>query len=783
MAGVLCPKCGKSNPAELENCKYCNAILTPNPASTPEAVPDQRLPLEPIPSSSSDSSGELPDWLSGLGKAASDDEEEIPDWLTSLRGEEASTSASESAATLEPTLNFTGSLSAGPGGKDWMARLANKAQTETPENAPEGGLQGEGESLDWLESLKSDSATPGQADQLSSPEDNEWIPAWPPGSPAGLKENKPDSSEEEYLPDWLSNLKEKATESETAPGEKDGTSAGSEKPGQVSNFGSSPGTPEAATGESTPEWLSNLEAKTGQELAMPARGSNGEIPASGAARNGTPSWLSQFQADANAAAEQNAKEERFEAAPPAPAKENGNGPLPDWLAGIKGSSTTSDGNPALIANKEGPAPQEKDDEAFSLEIPDWISKLKPEQEGEKIPEADAEPATTGNLAVSELPSWIQAMRPVESVVAEAKATLHDKPQVTEQNGPLAGLSGVLPVGPGLGALSKPPAYASTLQISDGQQRYAASFDRLIASETEPQEVKRTSLVSNRLLRWLIASLLILAVVLPLITKIPITPASTLQMPEMVKAFNLIDSLPANAAVLMVFDYDPALSGEMEAAAAPLMDHLLFKGPRLTLISTSPTGPALAERIMHEPNASPLVAGHNYQTGQQYVNLGYLAGGSSGVQFFAISPEEAAPFTMDGQPAWQLPPLQGIQELKDFGAIIVLTDNADSGRVWIEQAGPIIDNTPMLMVISAQVEPMILPYYNSGQIKGLVTGLVGGLAYGQVFLRPDGQTGLAQRYWNSFSAVALVAEILIVVGALWSFATGWRTRRSKAGEGV
>ena len=90
---------------------------------------------------------------------------------------------------------------------------------------------------------------------------------------------------------------------------------------------------------------------------------------------------------------------------------------------------------------------------------------------------------------------------------------------------------------------------------------------------------------------------------------------------------------------------------------------------------------------------------------------------------------------------------------------------------------------MLMVISAQAEPMILPYYDSGQIKGLVTGLAGGEAYGQIFVRPDATTGLAQRYWNSFSVGTLVAEILIVIGALWSAVAGWRTRRNKSGEGV
>ena len=760
----------KKNTAELEQAlpSWLRSLRkdqdTNEGKSTLDATPGQNLPLGPAPTNP-DSSSDLPDWLSGLGKAASDDEEEIPDWLVSLREEGTGTSAPAPAPAPEPALNTTGSLSADTGDTDWMARLGSEPQSSTPETTS----QGEAESLDRQDSSKSEPAVPGEPEQPPAPQDK-------------------------GMPDWLDQLKEKASDSEPAPGRDEGTTAGSGVPDWLSNFGSAPGTPGVTAGESLPEWLSDLEAKTGPEPITPASIFDSELPPSSTARDEAPDWLSQFHADVNAAEEQEAKKDQFEAAPLPPAKAKGTGPLPDWLAGIKPAATPSDGTPALIANDEATS-EEEEDVAFSMETPDWLSKLKPEKAEEKAHEGDAEAATPENLDVSELPSWVQAMRPVESVVAGARETQQDDAQVTEQSGPLAGLHGVLPVEPGLGPLRKPPAYSTILQVTDGQQRYAAAFERLITSETQPQVAKTTRLTSNRLWRWLIAGLLILAVGLPLSTGIQVTQASNLQPHEMVAAFTLIGDLPSNAPVLVVFDYDPALSGELEAAAAPLMDHLLLQGPRLALISTNPTGPTLAERFLHDAIASPLVAGHNYQGGQQYVNLGYLAGGPAGVQYFANSPTLAAPFTVDGQPAWQLPPLQGIRNLSDFATIIVLTDNADTGRIWIEQTRSAIDNgtpldfsddTPMLMAISAQTEPMIIPYYDSGQIKGLVIGLAGGEAYEQTFeryVRPGAQAGLAQRYWNSFSAGTFVAEILILVGALWSAVTAWRKRHDKSREGV
>jgi hypothetical protein len=339
------------------------------------------------------------------------------------------------------------------------------------------------------------------------------------------------------------------------------------------------------------------------------------------------------------------------------------------------------------------------------------------------------------------------------------------------------LRGVLPSGPGLGALRKPPAYSVKLQVSDGQQRYAAYLDKLVAGETHPRVVGTALLTSNRLWRWLISILLIVAVLLPLVMGRQLTPASTLSPDDLMDTYTLVGALPPGSPVLVVFDYDPAFSGELEAAAAPLMDHLLLQSPRIAFLSTSPTGPTLAERFIQ---TTPLVAEHAYQSEQQYVNLGYLAGGPAGVVYFAQNPTIAAPDTVSGDPAWALPPLQGVQRLSDFAAVVVLTDNADTGRIWVEQSGSpssYLGDTPLLMVISAQAEPMLRPYYESGQIKGMVTGLVGGKVYEQNLQI----TGLAQRYWDSFSVGMLVAEALIVIGALWSVVAGWRARRSISGE--
>jgi hypothetical protein len=893
---VLCPVCGQPNPADLETCQVCGARLNPprdktiqpgqepikkdtsefekvkpesgdevhpgeaptkkNTAELEKALPswlrsvrenkdseqgessagdssDQNLPLGTSPSSSS---GNIPDWLAGLGQAAADEEEEeIPEWLAGLNAEKSEPAALSSEPDQEPGSFDTENPFAGPnsydlsspqeggppaeesgwpiqetpsfdqasqeaipseGFPDWLKPIESGHAGEDAPRDHSKGSQEEGETPGWPESMANFGSSEGSGEEgTGTPQEKDESPDWLSDLPAIPDESKPPGAPTEgavpaeNLPDWLNQLSDKAIPAATEPGELDDSAKeGKPIPDWLAEAGETPESTPAetapASGDETPDWLSKLEAQAGPAMGRSTALSGSEPTHAEETQNEVPDWLLKFQTEAKASSEVSNKSEQPEAIEESEAGKRGAEPLPDWLAGLRPSEAMPEENkPAFATGDESSSAPQENAPAFSVDTPDWLSEINPEQTPEKASRGEAEQAESSNLDVSNLPSWVQAMRPLEAVVSEAESTSSEGSGILEQGGPLAGLRGVLPVQPGLGRLSKPPAYSIKLQASDTQQRYAAALDRLVSSETHPQEITPARVVTNRLWRWIISIILIAVISLPLVSKTPLVPASELKPPEMINAFTLIGSLTPNSAVLVVFDYSPALSGELEAAAAPLMDHLLFQGPRLTLISTSPTGPALAERFLHDTNISPLVAGHNYQSGQQYVDLGYLAGGPSGIQLFAQSPSTAAPYTFDGQYAWQAPPLQEVQKLSDFAAILVLTDSADTGRAWVEQTSTSIGNTPMLMVISAQAEPMLLPYYDSGQIKGLVTGLAGGEDYAQTFLRPDGLMEPVQQYWNSFSTGILAAVILIVLGALWNVFSSWRDRLNKKGERV
>jgi len=79
----------------------------------------------------------------------------------------------------------------------------------------------------------------------------------------------------------------------------------------------------------------------------------------------------------------------------------------------------------------------------------------------------------------------------------------------------------------------------------------------------------------------------------------------------------------------------------------------------------------------------------------------------------------------------------------------------------------------LMVVSAQAEPMLRPYFLSNQINGLVAGLEGGMLYESV----QGKPGQARMYWDAFGVAMLATEILILFGGVWSLVSGLLARRA------
>jgi hypothetical protein len=677
MADIRCPMCGKPNPAGSDTCQYCQARLTPliiNPPSEPQKPPSepQKPPSEPPASRTGD-------WLSDLRSeqpAESSFEEsdatggssDFGDWFSRL--EETTPAAAETPAKkpLQPEaeafpewLSESKETPAPAAGKeeglDWLqefhAQAAEEAVPSPGEPHEDSGIVGATAWLSGLAGLATPVEEAGQAEPAGFAEPTGFaepaqeLPDWMKPAPEPGAVQQPAASQEP-VPDWMREVGGEAAAGELY-GIEGAKTAKPEETTEPAGFAEPAGfvestEPAAEKGE-MPEWLkSQMPPSISEESPsiFPETSGKSDIgwPAEqtpSAPQAGVPDWLS--EATTQAAGDLTSAEQM----PSAPATEEGS---TNWFSklGITSEEKPSGALPAFVMSDDEMAPFVSGDEMAATgpgsggleSLPDWLSQVPTEQPAETPPASAAqlptiEPQADAGLAPAQLPTWLEAMRPVESA-APSTPYEDEVSSSIETAGPLAGLRGVLPAEAEIARIRKPPVYSNKLQVSEAHQARVSLLEELVAAEGQPKPVaSHMVIVSQTGLRLAIALVLIAAVFGALWmgnkwTSLP-DPQSAPQ--ELEDLRGQIEALTTSAPVLVAFDYEPGFSGEMEAASAAVIAHLVEKQVPLLLVSTNPLGPALAERQMKkqvDELNSQLLANTSPYTTSLFTNLGYIPGG-------------------------------------------------------------------------------------------------------------------------------------------------------------
>jgi hypothetical protein len=253
-------------------------------------------------------------------------------------------------------------------------------------------------------------------------------------------------------------------------------------------------------------------------------------------------------------------------------------------------------------------------------MPEWLKGTQPVETPAEI---SVPPEAEEGITPAELPTWLEAMRPVEAAVPSAP-NVEERDRMIESSGPLAGLRGILPAEPEISVQKKSPTYSVKLQVSESQQAHSDILTELVKSEGIAQPVPRAPVISSLVILRIVIFLILLASILfPVLAGELGTPLPEIPT-EIIQASTIVNAVPQSGNVLLAVDYQPGFSGELDAAAASVIDNLMIKGAYLTVVSTFTNGPAQAEHLIRFVNQQ---SGHQYLDINQYANLGYIAGGS------------------------------------------------------------------------------------------------------------------------------------------------------------
>lgn len=721
---VRCPMCAKLNPEGADECEHCGARITPL------VIGDE-----------------------GTSRAEEVGREE-EDWLSRIR-DQASQEQDQPAGQAEPSE------------EDWLGRL-REASSETPEEEP---------------------LSPERHGDYpaTDPDEGKEMPEWL----ARIRAREAEEVEEPSAvqdDDWLENLRGAAPLDDEGPEELAAEDQPSEEEGDMSPETPPPQEMEFPTGEDReaeiPGWLEASEERQ-PDAPLPAEEesrtpdlfteegaeqepvSAADEPDSQPFIQDSPSWLQEIMEETSEARKRAEREEVEPSRPVSPTDIEGEPeePEPEPTPHI----------PALIFDDEEREGSEFDSGEIDLEgaqLPEWLGEVELEErgvEGEEVEEGE------GDLAPATLPTWLEAMRPVDTFQSVVEIETEEDESI-ESVGPLAGLRGVLMAEPVVAKPRTSPIGSMQLSVTERQYAQAELLNRLVAEEQDEVRVRPEMRLQSSLLRWLMAIIMLLGVAVPTLFGTPSYPLPRFEPVELKPMVNLITRLPADRPILMVFDYDPGYSGELDAVAGPLIDQVMRQGISIASLSTRPTGSAMAVRLLGEIGQQ-----YDYVSGEQLIHMGYLSGGPTAVQLLALAPRSAilqgfnlpAGLQAGGSSVWDTPALREVHELSDFGMVAVISAGTDNARMWAEQAAPRMADTPLVMILSAGSEPMIRPYFEARepQIQGILSGLPAAVAYEQ----RNNQVGAAHRHWSAFGSGLMVAELALAGGMVYGVVI-WFLRR-------
>ncbi len=623
---------------------------------------------------------------------------------------------------------------------DWLARIRQREQSEHdsfPEQSNENGK----DSIDWLREAVGNETSAGSVES-NQPEENE----------TPVSEGGDDV-------DWLGKLQ--SWQSETTESKKSSNEP-SETPASEMPFGEESKSAFSAPSPQGPDWLNEFITDAAQpESQQPEeQPETTQVSAETGTENNSP-----FAEEPLPAVEDKppVEEETPSAAPQEFTIPEGNvvkpsSPEPDWLTDFQSLDNSKDLADQVMPK---PAAQEPVKSPFSgSNMMDWIDKgqAAPEEiaENQPGPSEESENPDEG-IEPAKLPSWLQALRPDKSKRGGAGTRGTGE---ADQKSPLAGIEGVLQGDPLGQFYTRPQTYANTLKITPEQENHLQRLQN-IAGEArwEAQEPAQQKQRGNTLLKAVISFLLIGVIVFAVITqKAPLVePAMYSQ--SVVETFDIITALDPSQPVLIAADFDSSLYGELRWSSESLLQQLMIKNVPIAYLSTTQVGATLLQADL----TSLAKTNPDYMLMDQTVNLGYLTGGTVGLQTLAADPRSTIPLSTLMKPAWTDTPLQNVEKISDFSAVIVITENADTARYWIEQVKPSMGKTPLLVVISAQSAPMLQPYYDSGQVNGYIAGESGSTAFEKL----AETNGSSTSHFSAYQITLILLAILIFVGGMIS----------------
>ncbi len=260
---------------------------------------------------------------------------------------------------------------------------------------------------------------------------------------------------------------------------------------------------------------------------------------------------------------------------------------------------------------------------------------------------------------------------------------------------------------------------------------------------------------RRIDRRIIFVLVLVAVVWPLLMplRLPMDVSPPVQA-----LYDTIEEIPAGSIVMLAGDYSPDTMPELQPMAETFIRHAFRNDLRLVVACLWPASPPLVERAL-----TPLAEEFGKVDGVDYVNLGYMAGGTVTLLGMGASIPNTFPSAYGGTPVGEIPLMQEVQNFDDIAFVMEVSAGTPGTREWVQQVQSRF-RVALGSGTTAVGAPNFYPYVQSGQLVGLLGGLKGAAEYETLL----GSPGDATKGMDAQSVVHALIVVFIILGNIAYF---------------
>lgn len=250
-------------------------------------------------------------------------------------------------------------------------------------------------------------------------------------------------------------------------------------------------------------------------------------------------------------------------------------------------------------------------------------------------------------------------------------------------------------------------------------------------------------------------------------------------PEVKSIFDFVEALPEGSVIFIAIDYDPNSLAELHPMAYTLIEQAWRQKKKTIFTALSQNGPGMADQLIRDITDSLKVekvyngvtyAPREIVNGVDYAFLGYKP--YYALVILGMGQDFRIPFPADyyGTPLDSLPMMQGVINYAQVDLVIDLS----SGNItdaWINY-GQGRFGFPLALGLTGVSTAQYYPYLGSGQVIGIMGGLLGAAQYEKLADNPGrAMDGMKVQLWAH-----IVIIIFIIMGNIGYFAARRRQKR-------